>query len=68
MLRDLGLQLLQNKRKQQQLTLFFKIVRGLTPAIPANEVLTLINSKRLIKPRNPTNFKTVQKTTQRVID
>ena len=34
------------------------IVRGLTPAIPANEFLTPVNSKRLIKPRNPTDFKT----------
>ena len=30
----------------------------MTPAIPANEFLTLINSKRLIKPTNPTDFKT----------
>ena len=35
-----------------------KAVRGLTPAIPANEFLTPVNSKRLIKPRNPTDFKT----------
>ena len=34
-----------------------KAVRGLTPAIPANEFLTPVNSKRLIKPRNPTDFK-----------
>ena len=58
MLRDLGLQSLQNRRKQQWLTLFFKIVRRLTPAIPANEFLTPINSERLIKSRNPTDFKT----------
>ena len=58
MLRDLRLQSLQNRRKQQWLTLFFKIVRELTPAIPANEFLTPVNSKRLIKPRNLTDFKT----------
>ena len=39
-------------------SLFFKMVRGLTPAIPPNEFLTPINSKRLIKPRNPKDFKT----------
>ena len=46
------------RRKQQQLTLFFKRVWGLTPAIPAIEFLTPINSKRQIKPRNPKDFKT----------
>ena len=56
MLRALGLESLQNRRKQQRLTLFFKIVWGLTPAIPPNEFLTPINSKRLIKPRNPKDF------------
>ena len=30
----------------------------ITPAIPANEFLRPINSKRLIKPTNPTDFKT----------
>ena len=64
MLRDLGLQSLHNRWKQQRLTFFCKIVRGLTHAIPANEFLTPVNSKRLIKPRNPTDFKT----TNRVID
>ena len=39
-------------------SLFFKIVRGLTPAIPPNEFLTPTNSKRLIKPRNLKDFKT----------
>ena len=39
MLRDLGLQPLQNRRKQQGLTLFFKTVRGLNPTIPPNEFL-----------------------------
>ena len=34
------------------------MVRGLTPAIPPNEFLTPINSKRLIKPRNAKGFKT----------
>ena len=58
MLRDLGLQSLQNRRKQQRLTIFFKIVRGLTLAIPPNEFLTPIYSWRLIKPRNPTDLKT----------
>ena len=57
MLRDLGLQSLQDRRKQQRLT-FFKIVRGLTPTTLANEFLTPINSKRLIKLRNPMDFKT----------
>ena len=33
-------------------------VRGLTPAIPAKGFLTPISSKRLIKPRSPTDFKT----------
>ena len=56
MLRGLRLQSLQNRRKQQKLTPFFKIVRGPTPAIPANEFLTLRNSKSLIKSRNPTNL------------
>ena len=58
MLRDLGLQLLQNRRKRQRITLFFKIVRGLTPAFPAKEFLTAVNSTRLINPRNPTDIKT----------
>ena len=58
MLRGPGLQSLQNRRKQQRLTLFFKTVRWLTLANTANELLTPINSKRLIKPRNPTDFKT----------
>ena len=57
MLRDLRLQSLQNRRKLQWLT-FFKIVRGLTPTTLANEFLTSINSKRLIKLRNPMDFKT----------
>ena len=38
--------------------LLLKIVRGLTATITANKFLTPINSKRLIKPRNPTEFKT----------
>ena len=58
LLRDLGLQSLHKRWKQQCLTLFCKIVRGLTPAIPANEFLTPVNFKRLIKPRSPTDGKT----------
>ena len=53
-LRDIGLQSLQNRRKQQRLTFVFKMVRGLTPETPANEFLTPISFKRLIEPRNPT--------------
>ena len=44
--------------KQQWLTFFFKIVRGLSHAVLVNEFLTPVSSKRLIKPRNPTDFKT----------
>ena len=58
MLRDPGLQSLQNRRKRQRLTLFFKTVRWLTPANTAHEFLTTVNCKRLIKPRNPADFKT----------
>ncbi|WP_419583667.1 hypothetical protein [Thiolapillus sp.] len=54
MLNDLGLQPLQERRKQQRLAFFFKTVRGL---ISANEYLTPVRSKRLMKPRNPKDFK-----------
>ena len=58
MLRNLGPQSLQIWRQHQWLTFFSKIVRRLTHAIHANEFLTPISSKRLIKPRSPTDFKT----------
>ena len=42
-----------------------KVVRGLIPAIPANEFLTPIRSKRLITPRNQKDFRTTNLVTTR---
>ena len=50
MLRDLKLPTLQERRRQQRLVFFYKIVKGHTPALPAKEFLTKpTGEKRLIK-------------------
>ena len=46
--KDLHLTPLQERRKQQH---FFKMARGLVPAVPTNQYLSPVTSKRLIRPR-----------------
>ena len=51
MLKDLKLPTLQERRHQQRLVFFYKIVKGHTPALPAKEVLTKpTGEKRRINP------------------
>ena len=40
---------LQERRKQQRLSFFFTIAKGLVPAIPADRFLTPVTSKRLVR-------------------
>lgn len=54
MLNRLNLPLLQERRKQQRLAFFYKVVRGQFPAIDPNKYLKPIKNKRKIKPKlNP---------------
>ena len=49
MLRDLKLQPLQQRRLESRLVMMYKIVRGMVPAINADEVFIPIRKKRQIK-------------------
>ena len=52
MLADLRLDPLITRRKHSRLTLFYKIVNDLVPALPPAEFLTPARPKRKIKPKN----------------
>ena len=52
MLRDLKLQPLQQRRLESRLVMMYKIVRGMVPAINADEVFIPIRNKRQIKPKS----------------
>ena len=52
MLQDLQLPSLQDRRKTNRLTFFYKVVEGLVPAMPCHDFLTPVRkSKRNIKPK-----------------
>ena len=48
MLAELNLPLLQDRRKANRLTFFFKVVEGLVPAMQSHDFLTPVRGKRLI--------------------
>ena len=52
MLRDLKLQPLQQRRLESRLVMMYKIVRGMVPAINADEVFIPIRNKRQIKSKS----------------
>ena len=52
MLKALELPTLQDRREDQRLCFLFKVVRGLTPAIPPENYLTPVENRRRRKP-NP---------------
>ena len=52
MLQDLKLQPLQQRRLESRLVMMYKIVRGMVPAINADEVFIPIRNKRQIKPKS----------------
>jgi len=56
MLRDLELPTLQERRRQQRLTLLYKVVEGHVPAIKSEHYLKPLRSKRQIKPKNFEGF------------
>ena len=56
MLNNLELQSLEERRKQLRLSLFFKVVKGLVPALPADKFLKEIKDKRQIKPKIQEDF------------
>ena len=49
MLEEQELPPLQRRRREARLTLLFKVVEGLVPAIPADDVLIPVRNKRKIK-------------------
>ena len=49
MLEDLKLPILQQRRLETILVMLYKVVRGMVPAINADEFLILIRNKRHIK-------------------
>ena len=51
MLNDLELQSLKDRRKDKRLIQLYNVQKGLVPAIPANDYLKPIQSKREIKPK-----------------
>ena len=58
MLQNLDLTTLQERRKHLRLTLLYKVVEGLVPAIPSSEHLMPINpNKRRIRPASYSDFK-----------
>ena len=56
MLEDLNLQSLESRRSQLRLVMFFKIVRGLVPAIDIENYLTPAREKRRIRPRKFSDY------------
>ena len=58
MLEDLKLPILQQRRLETRLVMLYKVVRGMVPAINADEFLIPIRNKRHIKPRVPSDFHT----------
>jgi hypothetical protein len=58
MLRTLDLPPLQDRRKNQRLAFFFKVVGEQLPGIPSEKYLLPIRGKRLIKPKNDPQFMT----------
>ena len=55
MLAELNLPPLQDRRKADRLTFFFKVVEGLVPAMQSHDFLTLVRGKRLIKSKQYTD-------------
>ena len=58
MLEDLKLPILQQRRLETRLVMLYKVVRGMVPAINADEFLIPIRNKRNIKPRVQSDFQT----------
>jgi hypothetical protein len=58
MLRTLDLPPLQDRRKNQRLAFFYKVVGGQLPGIPPEMYMLPIKGKRLIKPKNDPQFRT----------
>ena len=58
MLEELKLPILQQRRLETRLVMLYKVVRGLVPAINADEFLIPIRNKRNIKPRVQSDFHT----------
>ena len=58
MLHELKLQPLYQRRQQLRLLFFFKMVRGLVPAIPEDKYIHQQIGKRKIRPRTESDFKT----------
>ena len=56
MLRDLRLQPLQQRRLESRLVVMYKIMRGMVPAINADEVFIPIRNKRQIKPKTHQDY------------
>ena len=57
MLQDLDLSSLQDRRKNNRLAFFYKMVEGLVPAMPCHDFLTPVRkSKRNIKPRTFSDY------------
>ena len=59
MLKSLNLPLLEERRKQQRLAFFYKIVGGQFPALKPENYLQPIRNKRKIKPKVDPDFQTV---------
>ena len=55
MLAELNLPPLQDRRKANRLTFFFKVVEGLVPAMQSHDFLTPVRGKRLIKSKQYTD-------------
>ena len=58
MLNNLQLPSLQDRRKQLRLLMFYKIVEGLVPALPASNFLTQQKAGRRIRTRNDSQYVT----------
>ena len=58
MLEDLKLPTLQQRRLESRLVMLYKVVRGMVPAINADEFLIPLRNKRNIKPRLCSDFQT----------
>ena len=56
MLNELELPSLQDRRKQQRLIFFYKVVEGHIPAIPTDSYIKFQRNKRNIKPKTFDNF------------
>ena len=58
MLEDLKLPTLQQRRLESRLVMLYRVVRGMVPAINADEFLVPLRNKRNIKPRLCPDFQT----------